>query len=93
MLTPSPSNDDQDAPTIIEAGSTGLRAALGALWQNRDLVRVLAVRDVKLRYQHTVVGFAWVLLQPLLIMLGPKYQPLKIRPGAKERERKSEIPL
>lgn len=36
------------------------------LLEFRDLVRILAVRDVKLRYRQTVVGVAWVVLQPLL---------------------------
>lgn len=69
MLTPPDFDADRNPPTIIERGSVGMWAGLKALWQHRDLVHVLAVRDIKLRYQHTFVGFAWVLLQPLSIML------------------------
>jgi lipopolysaccharide transport system permease protein len=36
------------------------------LWEFRDLLLVLAGRDVKLRYRQTVLGVAWVVLQPLL---------------------------
>jgi len=36
------------------------------LWGFRDLLTVLAGRDVKLRYKQTLLGVAWVLLQPLL---------------------------
>jgi len=36
------------------------------LWGFRDLLTVLADRDVKLRYKQTLLGVAWVLLQPLL---------------------------
>ncbi|MBS0342062.1 MAG: ABC transporter permease [Proteobacteria bacterium] len=32
----------------------------------RDLLFILALRDVKLRYRQTVVGVAWVVLQPLI---------------------------
>ncbi|MCS7034057.1 MAG: ABC transporter permease [Phycisphaerae bacterium] len=32
----------------------------------RDLLIVLAGRDIKLRYKQTAIGVAWVLLQPLL---------------------------
>jgi len=32
----------------------------------RDLLRILAQRDVRLRYRQTAVGVAWVVLQPLI---------------------------
>ena len=36
------------------------------LWRFRELAVVMAVRDVKVRYKQTVLGLAWVVLQPLL---------------------------
>jgi len=36
------------------------------LWRFRDLVRALALRDVKLRYRQTALGAIWVILQPLV---------------------------
>src|SRR5437867_500864 len=42
------------------------RLSVGELWEFRDLLIVLAERDVKLRYKQTVLGIAWVVLQPLL---------------------------
>jgi lipopolysaccharide transport system permease protein len=36
------------------------------LWQYRDLLFVLAGRDLKLRYKQTALGVIWVVLQPLL---------------------------
>ena len=36
------------------------------LWRFRDLLLVLAGRDLKLRYRQTALGVAWVLFQPLL---------------------------
>jgi lipopolysaccharide transport system permease protein len=39
------------------------------LWQFRELFYFLAWRDVKIRYQQTVVGAAWAVLQPLIMML------------------------
>src|SRR5205807_7918402 len=39
---------------------------LRELWQFRDLLLTLAGRDVKLRYRQTLLGVAWVVLQPLL---------------------------
>ncbi len=57
------------ALTVIEAGPVGVRSSVYALWNHPDLLLMLALRDVKLRYQQTAVGAAWALLQPLLIML------------------------
>jgi len=56
-------------PIIIIQPSRGWRALdLRELWRFRELVYFLALRDVKVRYKQTVLGVAWVLLQPLLAM-------------------------
>ena len=39
------------------------------LWANRELLKVLCERDIKVRYKQTVLGFAWALLQPLMMMI------------------------
>src|SRR5467141_4865002 len=39
------------------------------LWRYRELFRVLAWRDLAVRYKQTVIGVAWALLRPLLIMV------------------------
>ena len=36
------------------------------LWIYRDLLIILAGRDVKLRYKQTILGIVWVILQPLV---------------------------
>jgi lipopolysaccharide transport system permease protein len=36
------------------------------LWAYRDLLLNLMTRDIKVRYKQTVLGLAWVVLQPLL---------------------------
>jgi lipopolysaccharide transport system permease protein len=41
---------------------------LGELWEYRDLLRLLAWRDIKVRYKQTALGAAWAVLQPLLTM-------------------------
>src|SRR5437762_6612620 len=56
-------------PIVIIQPSRGWRALdLRELWRFRELVYFLALRDVKVRYKQTALGFAWVLLQPLLAM-------------------------
>jgi lipopolysaccharide transport system permease protein len=39
------------------------------LWEARELLYFLVLRDVKVRYKQTVLGVAWAVLQPLFTML------------------------
>jgi lipopolysaccharide transport system permease protein len=39
---------------------------LGEVWEFRDVLAMLMLRDIKLRYKQTALGVIWVLLQPLL---------------------------
>ena len=39
------------------------------LWHFRDLLYFLAWRDVKIRYKQTILGVAWAVLQPAMMML------------------------
>ena len=49
------------------AGRTSLD--LRELWRYRELLWLLAVRDIKVRYKQTALGVAWAVLQPLFTML------------------------
>lgn len=49
---------------VIEAGLAE-RHYWRDLWRYRELFIVLAWRDVSVRYKQTVIGLAWVMLQPL----------------------------
>jgi lipopolysaccharide transport system permease protein len=53
---------------IIEAGRAD-RHYWRDLWQYRELSRVLAWRDVAVRYKQTVIGAAWALIRPFLTMV------------------------
>jgi lipopolysaccharide transport system permease protein len=54
-------------PCLVLRPRSGWAALdLCELWRYRDLLLVLGLRDVKLRYRQTVLGVAWVVLQPLL---------------------------
>jgi lipopolysaccharide transport system permease protein len=39
------------------------------LWRYRELFRVLAWRDLAVRYKQTVIGAAWAVIRPLLTMI------------------------
>lgn len=54
--------------TIIEPGRRERHYWLD-LWRYRELFRVLAWRDLSVRYKQTVIGVAWALIRPFLAML------------------------
>jgi len=42
---------------------------LAELWRYRELLMILAWRDIKVRYKQTVLGAAWAVLQPVMTMV------------------------
>jgi lipopolysaccharide transport system permease protein len=57
------------ATVVIEPARGLFDLDLKAVWEYRELLYFLVWRDVKVRYKQTVLGVAWVLLQPLLTMM------------------------
>jgi homopolymeric O-antigen transport system permease protein len=55
--------------TVIRPASGWRLVNVRELWQYRELLYFLAWRDVKVRYKQTVLGAAWAILQPLLMMI------------------------
>src|ERR1700694_4249052 len=59
----------RNAPLTVITPPTGWSALhLGELWQGRDLLYFLSLRDIKVRYAQATLGIAWAVLQPLLMM-------------------------
>ncbi len=59
-----------DSGTLIIRPARGWSAlAFGELWKYRDLLLILALRDVRLRYKQTALGVIWVIMQPLVAAL------------------------
>lgn len=54
---------------VIEPSSSRFAINLRDLWVYRELLYLLAWRDVKVRYKQTLFGVAWVILQPLITTL------------------------
>jgi ABC-2 type transport system permease protein/lipopolysaccharide transport system permease protein len=42
---------------------------LGELWSRRELVVVLAERELRARFKQTRIGFAWALITPFIMMV------------------------
>jgi lipopolysaccharide transport system permease protein len=57
---------DYSRGTVIEPSKVWRVLDLRELWSYRELLGVLVMRDVKVRYKQTVLGAAWVVLRPLL---------------------------
>ena len=60
---------DDTLPQRIQPPRTWFELRLRELWQYRELLYFFVWRDVKIRYKQTLLGVAWVILQPLLTML------------------------
>ena len=50
-------------PALLD---TSRRHVFSEIWSYRDLLRNLVARNLKVKYQRSVLGFLWTLLNPLL---------------------------
>jgi lipopolysaccharide transport system permease protein len=58
-----------DIPFIhIEPQRGWISLRLSELWECRELLYFLVWREVKIRYKQTIMGAAWVILQPIITM-------------------------
>jgi len=54
---------------VVQGADVGSMAgALARTWRYRHLLSNLVLKDLKLKYQRSVLGFAWSLLNPLLMI-------------------------
>jgi lipopolysaccharide transport system permease protein len=66
---PSPYLIPDEPLVTIQPGKSWVVVNLRELWTYRELLFFLIWRDIKVRYKQTIIGAAWALLQPLLLML------------------------
>ena len=62
-------NNEQIQEIIIEHRGTLAGFQFRELWQYRELLRFLVVRDIKVRYKQTMLGGLWAILQPFMNMV------------------------
>ena len=55
--------------TIVARSKRSLRSYLEEVWRFRDLLLFLVLRDIRVRYSQTILGFGWSILQPTLQMV------------------------
>jgi lipopolysaccharide transport system permease protein len=69
VVEPVPADDFGDVSFTRIRPSSGWRLAnLRELWRYRELVCFLIWRDVKVRYRQTVLGVAWAIIQPVMMV-------------------------
>jgi ABC-type polysaccharide/polyol phosphate export permease len=75
MPSPDTETDSRRHPSIDESGADmvdraremeSVNAMLLAVFRYRELVRSLVMRDLRLKYRGSILGFFWSLLNPLL---------------------------
>src|SRR6201987_4428278 len=79
VTTPPPAGSLSSAPALpLAAGAAPVtriapprgwfELRLREVWEYRELLYFFVWRDIKVRYKQTVIGVAWVILQPLMTM-------------------------
>jgi lipopolysaccharide transport system permease protein len=58
----------ETAPAAAQATATR-RSGLAELFRYRQLIALLVVRELKVRYKRSVFGLLWTMLNPLLLMV------------------------
>ncbi|HYO00058.1 MAG TPA: ABC transporter permease [Actinomycetota bacterium] len=56
-------------PELKRGRRRSARAKVSELWEFRELLKSLVIRDLKVRYKNSVLGFAWSMLTPLALMI------------------------
>jgi homopolymeric O-antigen transport system permease protein len=54
---------------IIRPGGARVLARVRETWEAREVIYFLTWRNLKVRYKQTVLGVAWAVLQPVLMMI------------------------
>ncbi len=61
--------DPVSSVTAIRPRSGWPSLGLAELWEHRELLAVMASRDIKVRYKQTLLGATWAILQPVILMV------------------------
>ncbi|MEI7856635.1 MAG: ABC transporter permease [Methanomicrobiales archaeon] len=68
MTEPGPAHES--VPTlIIRPPRKWVPVDLHELWNYRELLTSFTMRDIKIRYKQTALGFLWAIIQPLFMMV------------------------
>jgi lipopolysaccharide transport system permease protein len=69
LIAPITPDSLPEKPLVtVESTKSWQSLKLREVWDYRDLLYFLIWRDVKIRYKQTLLGIAWVVIQPLVSM-------------------------
>ena len=63
------SHTNTETERVLRPSKGLISLNLGELWRFRELLGLLAWRDILIRYKQTYLGIAWAVLQPVLTMV------------------------
>ena len=69
LAMPSTRDPEPVRELVIKPRSGWIPIDWRELWEARELLYFLVLRDVKVRYKQTVLGVAWAVLQPFFTMI------------------------
>lgn len=62
-------SDEQIPTVVIQPPKKWVPIDIPELWHYRELLGSFVRRDIKIRYKQTALGFLWVIIQPLFMVL------------------------
>jgi lipopolysaccharide transport system permease protein len=65
----APPEEIRTPTTVVQPRRGWWHLELGELWRYRELGYFLTWRDIIVRYKQTVIGAAWAIVQPLVLMV------------------------
>lgn len=68
-MDPTPMDVIPRRKTVIVPSRGWISLNLKELWQYRELLGILAWRDVSVRYKQSIVGIGWAIIQPVMTMI------------------------
>jgi len=59
---------DLESPTVRVIKPVKRRVRMMDLWRGREVIRVIATRDFKVKYKQSLLGPLWLLFQPIALL-------------------------
>jgi ABC-2 type transport system permease protein/lipopolysaccharide transport system permease protein len=69
---------DEPPPELRYRNRFSLVGAVRDAWRAREIIRSLAERSIRSRYKQAVLGFAWAIMTPLVLMFAAVFISRKI---------------
>jgi ABC-type polysaccharide/polyol phosphate export permease len=65
-----PTKQSTGQEDVVRELTPGRRVKVSELWTGWNVAKILAIRDLKVKYKQSILGPAWLILQPLGVLTG-----------------------